>query len=77
LPGTHQELNAAELGRQGAARVVDQRTLSPETFAQLVAELLADRAALGSMRERIGTVLKTMGGSEYLDLVLSRLQLGV
>lgn len=75
LPGTHQELNAAELGRQGAARVVDQQTLSPETFAQMVVELLADRAALGSMRERIGTVLKTTGGGEYLELVLARLGL--
>ncbi|MFC1598340.1 glycosyltransferase, partial [Patescibacteria group bacterium] len=42
MPGTHQEANADFLQEHGAAHILDQRSLTPETFTQEIQTLLGD-----------------------------------
>ncbi|MBX5491809.1 MAG: undecaprenyldiphospho-muramoylpentapeptide beta-N-acetylglucosaminyltransferase [Chloroflexi bacterium] len=56
MPGSHQLANARVVAQAGAARVIDQASLTPERLADLVRGLLADapgRAALGAAARRL------------------------
>jgi UDP-N-acetylglucosamine--N-acetylmuramyl-(pentapeptide) pyrophosphoryl-undecaprenol N-acetylglucosamine transferase len=49
MPGTHQEPNARAYTSGGGAVQLDQRTLTPESFASAVHAILADPAQLRAM----------------------------
>jgi UDP-N-acetylglucosamine--N-acetylmuramyl-(pentapeptide) pyrophosphoryl-undecaprenol N-acetylglucosamine transferase len=56
----HQEINAQELVRAGAARLHRQAELTPERLAESMAELLGDPA----LRARMASAMKTLGRPE-------------
>jgi len=53
----HQTVNARSLERAGAARVFDQRSLTPRLLADAIAELLAD----GALRTRMAATARALG----------------
>jgi UDP-N-acetylglucosamine--N-acetylmuramyl-(pentapeptide) pyrophosphoryl-undecaprenol N-acetylglucosamine transferase len=54
LAGSHQEANARAFGKAGAAISVDQTSLTPESLAALVLDLLGDEARRTELGDAIG-----------------------
>lgn len=62
----HQEINAQELVRAGAARVYRQADLTPERLADAMAELLNDADA----RRHMGSAMKALGRPEAARVIV-------
>lgn len=65
----HQRHNARALAGAGAARMLEQRDLSPESFGKAVQELLGDRNGLGRMAE----AARSRGKPHAVDEIVARL----
>lgn len=66
----HQEQNARALERAGAARVILNRDLTPETLSALLAELLSERHKLEAMAAASRALGRPQATEEIADLVL-------
>jgi UDP-N-acetylglucosamine--N-acetylmuramyl-(pentapeptide) pyrophosphoryl-undecaprenol N-acetylglucosamine transferase len=62
----HQEINAQELAEGGAAVLLREAELSPETLADAMAELLTNPEA----RERMGSAMKALGRPDAAAQIL-------
>lgn len=71
----HQNRNAAELARAGAARVFDQRTGTPDALAHAMTGLLGDAAGSGEMAAAMARLGRPAATREIVD-ALERLATG-
>ncbi len=63
----HQRVNAQNLADLGAAVLVDQRELFPQSLAELVSSLLGDQARLASMSREAKTFARPEAASLIVD----------
>lgn len=69
IAGSHQEENAAELARRGAVEAWDERTLTPEVFAERVIALLRDDAHRAALGRTIAVSLPNNAAQRVVDAV--------
>lgn len=70
MPDSHQEANAAAAFKIGGARVVAQSTLTPESFADLVQELLRDTAQQQGLAKRLHEDLfPPAANQQFIELI--------
>src|SRR5258708_38417656 len=67
----HQTKNAAVMAGVGAARIIQERDLTPDTLSGVIAELIADRATLLKMAEAAPTWRCTDAASRLADLCIA------
>ena len=67
----HQTKNAAVMVGVGAARLIQERDLTPDTLSTIIAGLIADRAALLKMAEAARAVRITDAASRLADLCMA------
>jgi UDP-N-acetylglucosamine--N-acetylmuramyl-(pentapeptide) pyrophosphoryl-undecaprenol N-acetylglucosamine transferase len=67
----HQTKNAAVMVGVGAARIIQERDLTPETLSDILAELTADRARLLKMAEAARAARVTDAAARLADLVMA------
>lgn len=65
----HQRENARVMERAGAARVIEQRDLTPERLVAAILELLQDTAKLTSMEQNARRLAKPDAAARIADLV--------
>jgi UDP-N-acetylglucosamine--N-acetylmuramyl-(pentapeptide) pyrophosphoryl-undecaprenol N-acetylglucosamine transferase len=67
----HQTKNAAVMVDAGAARILQERDLTPETLSVMIAELVADRARLLKMAEAARSARITDAAARLADLCIA------
>jgi UDP-N-acetylglucosamine--N-acetylmuramyl-(pentapeptide) pyrophosphoryl-undecaprenol N-acetylglucosamine transferase len=67
----HQTKNAAVMVGVGAARIIQERDLTPESLSAIIGELIADRARLLKMAEAARGVRRTDAASRLADLCVA------
>jgi UDP-N-acetylglucosamine--N-acetylmuramyl-(pentapeptide) pyrophosphoryl-undecaprenol N-acetylglucosamine transferase len=67
----HQTKNAAVMVAAGAARLIQERDLTPESLGDIIAELLADRARLLRMAEAARGARITDAAARLADLCIA------
>jgi len=67
----HQTKNATVMVGVGAARIIQERDLTPDTLSAIIAELIADRATLLKMAEAARAVRITDAASRLADLCMA------
>ena len=67
----HQTKNAAVMVGVGAARIIQERDLTPDTLSAVIAELSADRAALLKMAEAARATRITDAATRLADLCMA------
>jgi UDP-N-acetylglucosamine--N-acetylmuramyl-(pentapeptide) pyrophosphoryl-undecaprenol N-acetylglucosamine transferase len=67
----HQTQNAAVMVGVGAARLIQERDLTPQTLSGIIAELIADRATLLKMAEAARAARITDAASRLADLCMA------
>jgi UDP-N-acetylglucosamine--N-acetylmuramyl-(pentapeptide) pyrophosphoryl-undecaprenol N-acetylglucosamine transferase len=67
----HQTKNAAVMVGAGAARIIQERDLSPERLSELIAELTANRAGLLKMAEAARAARVTDAATRLADLCIA------
>jgi UDP-N-acetylglucosamine--N-acetylmuramyl-(pentapeptide) pyrophosphoryl-undecaprenol N-acetylglucosamine transferase len=67
----HQTKNAAVMVGVGAARIIQERDLTPETLSGIIAELIADRATMLKMAEAARAARITDAASRLADLCMA------
>ncbi len=69
MPGTHQEENAEYLAGQQAALVLNQPSLTPESFADAVKRVLADHAMRETLQRNIRRTMRPDATARLLELI--------
>ncbi len=67
----HQTKNAAVMSGVGAARIIQERDLTPDTLSGTIAGLIADRATMLKMAEAARTRRITDAASRLADLCIA------
>jgi UDP-N-acetylglucosamine--N-acetylmuramyl-(pentapeptide) pyrophosphoryl-undecaprenol N-acetylglucosamine transferase len=67
----HQTKNAAVMVGAGAARLIQERDLTPESLSGIIAELVADRARLLKMAEAARSARVTDAAARLADLCIA------
>ena len=67
----HQTKNAAVMVGIGAARIIQERDLTPDTLSAIIAELIADRATMLKMAESARAARITDAASRLADLCIA------
>jgi UDP-N-acetylglucosamine--N-acetylmuramyl-(pentapeptide) pyrophosphoryl-undecaprenol N-acetylglucosamine transferase len=67
----HQTKNAAVMVGVGAARIIQERDLTPDTLSAIIAELIADRATMLKMAESARAARITDAASRLADLCIA------
>jgi UDP-N-acetylglucosamine--N-acetylmuramyl-(pentapeptide) pyrophosphoryl-undecaprenol N-acetylglucosamine transferase len=67
----HQTKNAAVMVGVGAARIIQERDLTPDTLSAIIAGLIADRASLLKMADAARAVRITDAASRLADLCMA------
>ena len=67
----HQTKNAAVMVSIGAARIIQERDLTPQSLSEILSELLADRAQLLKMAEAARTARITDAATRLADLCIA------
>ena len=67
----HQTKNAAVMVDAGAARLIQERDLTPESLSGIIAELVADRARLLKMAEAARSARVTDAAARLADLCIA------
>ena len=65
----HQEQNAREFEKNGAARVITEEELSSETLYNTIIEMISDKAKLAEIGKNVKALAKTNALEEIYDLV--------
>jgi UDP-N-acetylglucosamine--N-acetylmuramyl-(pentapeptide) pyrophosphoryl-undecaprenol N-acetylglucosamine transferase len=66
MPDSHQEWNAQYLFEKGAATVLDQSEIAPETFAKEVRKLLFDKQLQEDMQKKIHAIMPPSAAASIL-----------
>jgi len=67
----HQTKNATVMVGVGAARIIQERDLTPDTLSAIIAELIADRATMLKMAESARAARITDAASRLADLCIA------
>ena len=66
----HQEQNAREFEKNGAAEVITETELTPELLYEKITSLLNDKAKLAGMAENLKKIAKTDALERIYELML-------
>jgi UDP-N-acetylglucosamine--N-acetylmuramyl-(pentapeptide) pyrophosphoryl-undecaprenol N-acetylglucosamine transferase len=73
LPG-HQQSNATYVASRHGAAVVDQATITPESFVATIRQVLDESVTGSAVQERLAAVLPTVSGADYFERVVQLLR---
>ena len=69
MPDSHQELNAQELQKNNAAKVLAEKNLSPASLVTALKSVIEDAALRENLSLNIGKILPSNPNSKMIDLV--------
>ncbi|MFH1255362.1 MAG: undecaprenyldiphospho-muramoylpentapeptide beta-N-acetylglucosaminyltransferase [bacterium] len=72
MPNSHQEENAEFFKNKNAAIVLEQKNLTPENFAALIKDLLADKEALAGLSANMAGAMKK-GANQSMAKIIKNL----
>ena len=75
IPDSHQEANAQYFAKYNAIKLLDQKTLTGEKFAQTIIQTLESRAALQNLSRNISQMIDPKAAKRYVDLIYKYLEL--
>lgn len=74
MPDSHQELNAQYLYDMNAAIILDEKDLTPETFAKAVRKILFDADLQTEMQKNIKAIIPNDATTKILNIIQEQLK---
>jgi UDP-N-acetylglucosamine--N-acetylmuramyl-(pentapeptide) pyrophosphoryl-undecaprenol N-acetylglucosamine transferase len=73
IPDSHQEANAAYYDKYNAAIVLDQKTITGESFVREIEKILGSEAHMNLLKKNIRAMIDDTAAKRYVDLIVAYL----